>query len=378
MANFNFNGTTKIITPADAPVGGAIDIDVQDLYSRWVDWLFVSDNSKYQQAMRSVGGDPLPGSKQLGLTYFLLNGWKIRPYEADHIFTLNGNLYSEDGTSPFTPTIGSYNVTIISSVSNLVDSTVQQLPEIEFASFQNQVTIDVANGSAGVEYPLGTPSTPVNNLADAQTIAGTRGLNRLYIVGNITIGATDNINGYHLIGQGATFNYAQTTITLTSGCTTSNTTFEHAKVQGVQNGEATFRDCVIGEVTNSHCLYDKCKMVGPLGKTNVGGWLANHTSNYVDCYSANDYFVLDVNGSPLQQSFANFCGKLKVINCTHANAKLNIRIHAGTVWIDSTCTSGAIAISGVANLINDSAVTIDTSSLVNKGDIANTLVPFVV
>jgi hypothetical protein len=58
----------------------------------------------------------------LGLTYFLLNGWKIRPYEATHVFSVNGNLYSEDGTSPFLPTIGGYNVTIISSVSNLVEA----------------------------------------------------------------------------------------------------------------------------------------------------------------------------------------------------------------------------------------------------------------
>jgi hypothetical protein len=119
--NYSFNGANKIISVADAPIMGTINVDIQELYSRWVDWVLTSDNSKFVQAMRVVGGDPLPGAKQLGLTYFLMNGWKIRPYEADHTFNLTGNIYSEDGTLAFTPTVGSYNVMIVSSVSNLVD-----------------------------------------------------------------------------------------------------------------------------------------------------------------------------------------------------------------------------------------------------------------
>lgn len=119
--NYSFNGANKIISVADAPIMGAINVDIQELYSRWVDWVLTSDNSKFIQALRVVGGDQLPGAKQLGLTYFLMNGWKIRPYESNHTFNLIGNLYSEDGSLPFTSTIGNYNVMIVSSVSNLVD-----------------------------------------------------------------------------------------------------------------------------------------------------------------------------------------------------------------------------------------------------------------
>ena len=119
--NYTFDWPNKIITPTDAPISGAITIDVQDMYSRWVDWMVTSDNAKYLQAMRVVWWDPLPWSKQLWITYFLLNGWKIRPHETNHIFSLDGNIYSEDWSSPFVPTLWAYNVTIINSVSNLVD-----------------------------------------------------------------------------------------------------------------------------------------------------------------------------------------------------------------------------------------------------------------
>lgn len=113
-----FNGVTKVISFDTSTTS----VDVQDIYSRWVDWILTSDNSKYLPAIRAIGGDPLPGGKALGLTYFLLNGWKIKPYEESHTLTVNGNLYSEDGSNPFIDTVGDYQVMVISSVSNLVDS----------------------------------------------------------------------------------------------------------------------------------------------------------------------------------------------------------------------------------------------------------------
>ena len=57
---YSFDGVNKIITPTEAPVGGEISINVQEIYSRWIDWFLTSDNSKYLMAMRAVGGDPLP------------------------------------------------------------------------------------------------------------------------------------------------------------------------------------------------------------------------------------------------------------------------------------------------------------------------------
>ena len=46
-----------------------------------------------------------------------------------------------------------------------------QPPPLQYSSFQGFDTIDVVNGVAGTEYPIGTAETPVNNLVDAHDIA---------------------------------------------------------------------------------------------------------------------------------------------------------------------------------------------------------------
>ena len=108
-----FDGPTRTILIE--PNTTVIDVQV-DLYSAWKDWSKVRDNLKFLQAMRSTGGDPLPGDLKLGSTYFLVNGWRIL---LTHGVTFNGNLYTEEGDSPF---ITQDDVQIaISTVSNLVD-----------------------------------------------------------------------------------------------------------------------------------------------------------------------------------------------------------------------------------------------------------------
>ncbi len=104
MPNVSFDGVNKIIQVTLAPSGGEVELDVKvDVYSDWKEWLLLSDNSKFAPAIRAVGGDPISGIQSLGSTFFLINGWRIRPYEANHRFTLNGNLYTDP--SGFSPVI---------------------------------------------------------------------------------------------------------------------------------------------------------------------------------------------------------------------------------------------------------------------------------
>lgn len=113
-----FDGTNKLVIIDD----GITELTVKEMYSAWKDWVLTDDNSKYAQAFAAIGGDSLPGGRFLGTTYFLENGWKIRPYEGDHVFTLLGNLYDRGGGNPFVSTVGSYNVLINLTTSNLIDT----------------------------------------------------------------------------------------------------------------------------------------------------------------------------------------------------------------------------------------------------------------
>jgi len=113
-----FDGVNKIIQVNFGET--ALDLEA-DIYSSWKEWKRVRDNGKFEQALRSVGGDPLPGEDRLGATFFLTNGWRIRTWEGDHTLTVFGNIYTDEGADPFISTVGQYTILVNQRVSNLVD-----------------------------------------------------------------------------------------------------------------------------------------------------------------------------------------------------------------------------------------------------------------
>ena len=105
------SGETKIITLT----AGTTVVSVRDLWSRYSDWLKLNDNSKYLSAMVSIGGVPIDPSEGIFIPVyvFLINGWKIKPQEANHTLTINdGILLVNGGGDPFINTTGAYTVRI--------------------------------------------------------------------------------------------------------------------------------------------------------------------------------------------------------------------------------------------------------------------------
>jgi len=106
-----FDGSTKVITLTT----GTTVVSVRDLWSRWVDWFLTEDNSKYLPAFINVGGDDIDISAgtKIPIYAFLMNGWKIKPQEANHTLTIqDGILLVNGGGDPFNNTNGSYTVRI--------------------------------------------------------------------------------------------------------------------------------------------------------------------------------------------------------------------------------------------------------------------------
>lgn len=106
-----FDGPSKRINLQS----GTTTLSVRDLWSRWVDWLGTSDNSKYQFAMEQTGGqdiNPADGTK-IPIYTFLLNGWKIKPQEASHTLNVtDGVLLVSGGGDPFVNTDGAFVVRV--------------------------------------------------------------------------------------------------------------------------------------------------------------------------------------------------------------------------------------------------------------------------
>lgn len=91
-----FDGVNRLIIIND----GVTSLDVQrDIYSAWKEWSQLETNLKYLKAIDTVGGEPTVAGQRLDVTYFLINGWKIKPYSGTYDLTITGNIFSVDGTS---------------------------------------------------------------------------------------------------------------------------------------------------------------------------------------------------------------------------------------------------------------------------------------
>jgi hypothetical protein len=107
---YTFNGATRriILDP------GTVQLDLIDLYSRWLDWARV--NPQFLQAFRVSGGDPDGTGGFTGRYIFLMNGWTIVPQSANHTLNAIGNLYRDpDDTSgnPLVSPVAGYTVNVI-------------------------------------------------------------------------------------------------------------------------------------------------------------------------------------------------------------------------------------------------------------------------
>jgi len=128
-----FDGPNKLILVNP----GVTTLNVkEDIYSDWKEWFLGHDGvvtSKYLEASESVGGQPLPGGTNLGDTYFLINGWKIKPYPGSYSLSIEGNIYTDTGEDFFVDaevTSIPNNIRILNTVSNIVQTDEVEVPAL--------------------------------------------------------------------------------------------------------------------------------------------------------------------------------------------------------------------------------------------------------
>lgn len=113
IVTFDFDD--RIITEISA--SGDNELNVDEIYSEWKIAAQLTNNLAVEIAFSTVG--PLVIG-EVGASFFLENGWKIRPAELDHELILVGNLFSVIG-SPIIPTTGGFTVLVSIKFSNIVD-----------------------------------------------------------------------------------------------------------------------------------------------------------------------------------------------------------------------------------------------------------------
>ena len=140
-----------------------------DVYSAWKEWVIDPNqtNSKYVSAVTAIGGDDLPGSRVLGTTYFLENGWRMRTWEGDHSLTVTGNVFTREGEPIFVPTINPWTITINLNTSTLVETILPTLSlgNDDIEAVADAVWAEVLSGTAA--------GTRLVELADAVASSNT-------------------------------------------------------------------------------------------------------------------------------------------------------------------------------------------------------------
>lgn len=256
-----------------------------------------------------------------------------------------------------------YAVNLVGANSNVADVTnVNQVsvrpqnaaglissPAIEYASFNDKVTIDDSLTTSGTGYNLGTPGNPVGNVADALLIAAFRGFTKLSIVGDITFDTPDDIRNFFIEGESA----EKSAITVNAGALVSGAEFSECTLSGTLDGNSVLDHChtqnlnfVEGEVR--HCLLH--------GTITLGG---SGDSQFLGCWSGVPGAatpVIDCGGSGRELGIRGYSGGIKLVNKTGSEA-VSMDFTSGHAVLDSTVTNGTIVIRGADDVTNNATGT---------------------
>lgn len=351
-----FDGDNLIIT---LTAGGAIHtVDAQvDLYSDWKEWVKLPGNAKYPKAFDTDGGSPLVGSIDQGSYYFCRNdlGWRIRPAEEDSNISFIGNLIPRDASLPMViPTIGNFTV-LINGLQPITQSVDRLVTDQQSTSYDGQVTIDTINGVSGTQHPVGTKTRPVNNMADAVTIASNEGITEFGLKAG-TVALTQTFDSYSFVGLGSVKNC----VIQLNNQNVDNSLFNGVLLNGTGSGDIEAIRCQIDAVIGLTGTYRSC------------GFLNNMTlgvgsTNFHQCFSevnGNSKVWVSLNGGLSNFGNRDWIGGFDLRGVSSASAAVSIDAPAGRILIDVSCTNGEVVLGGTASLTDNSGAlcdVIDTS-----------------
>ncbi len=254
---------------------------------------------------------------------------------------VGGNLVAVDAVQaeldPILPTAGNQVVRTASS-----SATLQELLDIQYASFNGGVTIDVANGVAGTAYPIGTPRLPSNNTSDTLAIAATRGFNKIYVRGGLTLGAGDAVSGYQFEGQSP----GLSTVTVGAAATVTNTTFMFLTVDGTLDGNCEFNQCHVLDLDFFSGIMKECLLEGTV---TLGGGVDAEIVDSSSGVPGTATPFIDFGNTGQSLLLRNYNGGIGLINKSGTDA-CSIDMSSGQVVLNNTLTAGTITVRGVAYL----------------------------
>jgi len=257
---------------------------------------------------------------------------------------------------------GAYSVNIIDGNTNIREAEIKNTVSVntnnttgfidaaflEFSTFEGGVWVDAINGVAGVTGLTGSPAFPSSNIPDAVAISAARGLPKtMYIIGNYTLDAGDDVSGYKIIGQNA----ARTSLTINTAASTMGCEILESTVTGVLDGLTIIRYCAISDMDYFSGFIYESEIQGTI---TLG---SGAQASILGCYSGTPGVTtptINFGGSGQALSLRKYSGGIKFENKTGPDS-ISVDLIGGQVRLDlTTVTNGTVVVRGSGKVVDDS------------------------
>lgn len=346
----------------------SVEITIQDLVDTCRTLEATDEGIDEPHLIDAAGKEFLGGTTYVGLTATLQNA--VLAFEARLgpswilCSIIGGNLVAVDADgNNIDPRYPTAYVSVDRTAS--ASATLQEQTAIQFSSYSGGVTIDITGPYDGTDYPVGTPQQPVNNLDDAVSIALERGFTTFYIVGDITLDDSVDLEDMVVIGASKT----KSVITIEDSADVTNCEFYDATITGILDGGNVLKDCIINDLNYVNGYIELCVISGTI---TLGGGAEAY---FLDCWAGSFLGqppIIDLGGSGQTLVMQNFNGYIKWRNKSGVSDQANASLNAGWIVLEDTITAGQITVIGTG-LVEDysDGATVNTSYLVSPESVAD-------
>lgn len=274
---------------------------------------------------------------------------------------------------------GQYAVNLVGANSNVGDRVnvnqvsvrtansagLQDLSTILSSAYSGEVFIDPQSPNSGTDVPVGTRSTPVNNIDDAIAIAAIEGCSVLRFARSTTItGAVTIPPGFVITSDSP----ALVTITVDPSATVEGCEFKNVTFQGTADGNNILRECLLLDVDVVSGFIFQCSL-----QTTISikpGALCAMLSCFSNTLAGQPNPVVNFNGNG-QLILRDYAGTIELTNHTDTSGDgdLCLDFSSGVCFVRSSVTAGFIPIRGICRVIDESTGTANVVDLTINGSI---------
>jgi len=221
------------------------------------------------------------------------------------------------------------------------------------------IWIDTENGEGGIiDFTNGVADNPVDNIADAITLAGSIGLNRFHVAQGSSITFAATMDNYEFMGVDYTIDFSDEQV--------DNTVIQGANISGVATGNGgslLLLSCQFaGATTLPEVAAIDCAMAATVTLAETGDYI------FERCFSAiagSGAPILDVGAAIGNQNinFRHYSGGLDLRNMQAGDTMSYEGM--GQLIVTANCIGGAISIRGLFSLTDNGSATITQDARYN-------------